>query len=68
MDKCLHERRKAKAVEAIPPSLPATTWRVTTSAKSVELPHDPINTPLQWKSEDKHHYMEIPLAKLSFLV
>jgi hypothetical protein len=28
---------------------PATTWQVTTLAKSVELPHDPINTPLPMK-------------------
>jgi hypothetical protein len=34
----------------------------------VELPHSPINTRLWWKSEDTHHYLEIPLAKLSFLV
>jgi hypothetical protein len=30
---------------------PTTTWRVTALAKSVELPHSPINTPLRWKSE-----------------
>jgi hypothetical protein len=28
---------------------PATTWRVTASAKLVELPHGPINTPLPLK-------------------
>jgi hypothetical protein len=46
----------------------AATWQVTASAKSVELPHGPINTPPWWKSEHTHHYMEIQLAKLSFLV
>jgi hypothetical protein len=52
MDTCLHEKRKAKAVEAVPPDWPATwldrptaTWRVTASAKLVELSHSPINTP-----------------------
>jgi hypothetical protein len=45
-------RQWRKAVEAIPPGRSAmwlgrsaTTWRVTTSAKSVELPHGPRNTP-----------------------
>jgi hypothetical protein len=49
---------------------PAITWRVTTSAKFVEVPHNPINIPLplRWKLEDTHHYLEIPVAKLSFLV
>jgi hypothetical protein len=46
---------------------PATTWQVTTSAKSVEVPHGPINTPLPVKV-GTHHILEIPLAKLSFLV
>jgi hypothetical protein len=48
---------------------PATTWQVTTLAKSVELPHDPINTPLPMKVDTHtHHILEIPVAKLSFLV
>jgi hypothetical protein len=79
MDMCLHKKRKAKTVEkgggrrytrqAGHVARPAAaTWKVTASAKSVELPHDPINTPLRWKSEHTHHYLEIPLAKLSFLV
>jgi hypothetical protein len=28
---------------------PTTTWQVSASAKSVELPHGPINTPLPMK-------------------
>jgi hypothetical protein len=28
---------------------PATTWRVTASAKPLELPHGPINTPIPVK-------------------
>jgi hypothetical protein len=32
-------------VEAIFIGRPAATWRVTASAKLVELPHGPINTP-----------------------
>jgi hypothetical protein len=48
---------------------PATTWRVTASAKLVELPHGPINTPLPLKVDTHtHHILEIPLAKLSLLV
>jgi hypothetical protein len=75
MDPCLHEKRKANAVEAIPLSQPATwlaqpaaTWGVIASAKSVELPHGPLNNPLWWKLEHTHHTLEIPLAKLSFSV
>jgi hypothetical protein len=56
-------RRWRKAVGAIPPSWPAvwlgrlvTTWGGTTSAKSVELPHNPRNTPLRWKSEQTPHF------------
>jgi hypothetical protein len=49
--------------------LPATTWRVTASAMSVELPQGPINTPLPMKVDTHtHHILEIPLAKLPFLV
>jgi hypothetical protein len=32
-------------VQVVPPGRPATTWRVATLAKSVELPHSPISTP-----------------------
>jgi hypothetical protein len=36
---------------------PATTWRVTTSAKSVELPHGPKYTPpYWWKLEHTPHF------------
>jgi hypothetical protein len=45
----------------------ATTWLVTALVKSVELPHGPINIPLLVKG-DTHHILEIPLAKLSFIV
>jgi hypothetical protein len=31
-------------------------------------PPRPYKYPLQWKSEHTHHYLEIPLAKLSFLL
>jgi hypothetical protein len=31
-------------------------------------PPRPYKYPLRWKLEDTHHYLEIPLAKLSFLV
>jgi hypothetical protein len=34
---------------------------------SVELPHDPINTPYGGNAKT-HHVLEIPIAKLSFLV
>jgi hypothetical protein len=54
-------------VEAIPHGRPATTWQVTTSAKSVELPHIPINPPYGGH-QNTHHIFEIPLAKLPFLV
>jgi hypothetical protein len=33
----------------------AATWRVTASTKSVELPHDPINTPLPLKVDTHTH-------------
>jgi hypothetical protein len=60
--------RKSVEVELIP--WPATTWLVTTSAKSVELPHGPISTPplLVRVDTHTHHILEIPLANLSFLV
>jgi hypothetical protein len=45
VEMCLHEKRKAKAVDAVPPSQPAATWCVIALAKSVEFPHGPINTP-----------------------
>jgi hypothetical protein len=56
VDTCLHKKRKAKTVEkgggrrytrqaGHVARLAAATWKVTASAKSVELPHDPINTP-----------------------
>jgi hypothetical protein len=47
---------------------PTTTWHQTDFSKSVELPHGPTNTPLWWKLEHTHHYLEISLAKLSFFV
>jgi hypothetical protein len=48
---------------------PTATRRVTYSAKLVELPHGPINTPLPVKVDTHtHHILEIPHAKLSFLV
>jgi hypothetical protein len=57
VDTCLHEKRMAKAVEAIiPTGRPTATWRVTTSVELVELPHGPINTPIQWKSEHTPHF------------
>jgi hypothetical protein len=34
---------------------PVTTWHVTASAKSVELPHGPINTPLPVKVDTHTH-------------
>jgi hypothetical protein len=47
----------------------AATWQVTASAKSVELPHGPINTPPRTgESRHAHHILEIPLAMLPFLV
>jgi hypothetical protein len=67
-------RRWRKSVEAAPLSWsdtwlgrPATTWWQTDFSKSVELPHDPINTSYGG-NEETHHILEIPLAKLSFLV
>jgi hypothetical protein len=61
-------------VEAAPPGRPAmwigwpaTTWHQTDFSKSVKLPHDPINTPYGG-NEETHHILEIPLAKLLFLV
>jgi hypothetical protein len=59
VDTCLHEKRKAKTVEAVPPG---------SLAKSVELPHSPINTPSVEIRTHTHHYLEISHAKLSFLV
>jgi hypothetical protein len=50
---------------------PAATGQVTTSAKSVEFPHGSINIPVSVKVDTHthtHHILEIPLAKLSFLV
>jgi hypothetical protein len=48
---------------------PATTWQVTALAKSVELPHGPINTALLVKVDTHtHHILEVPLAELPFLV
>jgi hypothetical protein len=35
--------------------------------QSVELPHDPIDTPYSG-NENTHHMLEIPLAKLPFFV
>jgi hypothetical protein len=46
---------------------PATTWHQTDFSKLVELPHDFINTPYGG-NEETHHILEIPLAKLLFLV
>jgi hypothetical protein len=43
-------------MEAAPPYRPATTWRQTNFSKSVELPHNPINTPLRWKWGDTPHF------------
>jgi hypothetical protein len=67
-------RRWRKSVEAAPPcqpamwlGQPATTWCQTDFSKSVELSHNPINTPYGG-NEETHHILEIPLAKLSFLV
>jgi hypothetical protein len=34
----------------------------------VELPHGPINIPPNGRNERTHHILEIPLAKLLFLV
>jgi hypothetical protein len=34
----------------------------------MELPHDPINTPPTVEMRGTHDILEIPLAKLSFLV
>jgi hypothetical protein len=52
-------------VEASPSGWPtmwlgllAATWHVTTSAKSVELPHGPINTPYRWKSKHTPHFRD----------
>jgi hypothetical protein len=63
----LHEEEKPESVDTDPPDRPATTWRQTGLSKSVEAPFNPINTPLMVKV-DTHHNLEIPLAKLSFLV
>jgi hypothetical protein len=58
---CVYTRRGRpgqwrRVVEAVPPGRPAmrlgqlaATWCVTASAKSMELPHGPINTILWWK-------------------
>jgi hypothetical protein len=71
----LHEEEKLESVEAAPPgrldtwlSRPATTWCQTNLSKSVEVPFTPINTPLTVKVETHTHTLEIPPAKLSFLV
>jgi hypothetical protein len=62
-------------VEAAPPGRLATwlgrlatTWGQTDFSKSVELPHGPINTPPYGGNEKRHHILEIPFAKLAFLV
>jgi hypothetical protein len=48
---------------------PATTWHQTNFSKLVEVSFTPINTPLMVKVDTHtHHTLEIPLAKLSFLV
>jgi hypothetical protein len=54
-------RRWRKLVEAAPLSRsatwlgrPTTTWCQIEFSKLVELPHDPINTPLRWKWKDTH--------------
>jgi hypothetical protein len=56
-------RRWRKSVEAAPPSRsarglggPATAWHQTDFSKSVELPHNPINTLLRWKWEHTPHF------------
>jgi hypothetical protein len=59
--------RWRKSVEATPPDRPITTWCQIDFSKSVELPYNPINTSYGG-NEDTHHILEIPLAKLPFLV
>jgi hypothetical protein len=70
---CLHEKRKAKAVEKGDGS--RSTWPVGLHLLSYFLgqvggaPLWPYKySLLWWKSEHTHHTLEIPLAKLSFLV
>jgi hypothetical protein len=51
VDTCLHEKGKGKAVEKVSGGLSTplaghVAWRITTSAKSVELLHGPINAPI----------------------
>jgi hypothetical protein len=45
----------------------ATTWRQTDLSKSMGVPFAPYKYPLMVKV-DTHHILEIPLAKLLFLV
>jgi hypothetical protein len=79
MDTCLHEKRKTKAVEKGGGS--QSTWTAGHMARPAgrhmvryhlgqvgRAPPQTYKYPLQWKSEHTHHYLEIPLAKLSFLV
>jgi hypothetical protein len=46
---------------------PATTWRVTASAKSVELPNGPINTPLPVKVDTHTPHFVDSTCKALFL-
>jgi hypothetical protein len=76
----LHEEEKPESVEKVGGShstrladhvawLPATTGHQTDFSKSMEVPFTPINTPLTLKVDTHiYHILEIPLAKLSFLV
>jgi hypothetical protein len=48
---------------------PATTWCLTDLSKLVGAPFAPINTHLMVKvGTHTHHILEIPLAKLPFLL
>jgi hypothetical protein len=62
-------------MEAAPPyrsatwlGKPTTTWQQTDFSKSMELTHSSINTPTVEMRGHTHHILEIPLAKLPFLV
>jgi hypothetical protein len=79
METCLHEKRKAKAVEKSGGScstrlaghVARLAGRYLVSYRLGQVggaPHGPTNTTLRWKLEHTQHYLEIPLAKLSFLV
>jgi hypothetical protein len=69
---CVYTRRERlwwwrKLVEGELIGQPAATWEVTASAKSVELPHGPINNPLPLKLDTHTPHFEDSTCKALFL-